>query len=138
MIWFCRSVRGEAFLMTVSNFTMSYHQPRQRRSSLSGWKIRLIIAGVIVLFSIVRFVGSSTENVITGENQRVGSITTEQEVALGMRAAPEMIRLHGGFSFDDQARIEVATLGKRMAENLRLSLENTENRTFQRISQIVV
>lgn len=104
---------------------MSYYgnSPR-RRSNSSGLKIRLIIAAAIVLFSVVSYLSNTNVNQVTGESQRVGSMTPEQEVVLGLRAAPEMAEQHGGLSQDNYARREVETMGKRLVEVLRVSLES--------------
>ncbi len=106
---------------------MSYYGNNQRRrSNFSGMKIRLIIAVAIVLFSVVSYMSNTDVNQVTGESQRVGSMTPEQEVMLGLRAAPEMAQQHGGLSRDDYARREVATMGKRLVEVLRVSLERQD------------
>jgi hypothetical protein len=51
---------------------------------------RFVIAAVIAIISLIAYYSSSAPNPVTGETQRVGSITPDKEVALGLQAAPEM------------------------------------------------
>jgi beta-barrel assembly-enhancing protease len=69
---------------------------------------RLWIALVVAAISILGYFGSSVFNPITEEKQHVGSITPEQEVALGLQAAPEMAQQFGGLdpSAEAQARLD--------------------------------
>jgi beta-barrel assembly-enhancing protease len=64
---------------------------------------KLVIAAIIAVISLITYYASSSDNPITGETQHVGSITHEQEVALGLQAAPEMAAQFGGVSSDVQA-----------------------------------
>jgi len=75
---------------------MSYYpddrrqQRRQRRRSMfSGMKLRLLIGGAIVLFSLFRFYSKGQPNPITGNTQRV-DLTVDQEVRMGLQSAPSM------------------------------------------------
>lgn len=76
---------------------------------------RLLIALAVALFSVVSYYGSSVFNPITNEKQRV-SISPAQEVALGLQAAPQMARQHGGPSDDAQATQRVKAVGQRLVE----------------------
>jgi beta-barrel assembly-enhancing protease len=76
-------------------------------------RARLIIAAIIALFAVVSYFGTTTENPLTGEKQRV-ALTPEQEVTLGYRSAPEMARQMGGVSQNAQA----VALVKRVGEDL--------------------
>jgi beta-barrel assembly-enhancing protease len=58
-------------------------------------KSRLIIAVVIALVSVVSYFSAKSTNDITGEVQHV-RISPEDEVALGLQAAPEMAQQFGG------------------------------------------
>lgn len=86
-----------------------------RRGSRSGgggfgWG-RLIIAGVLVVVSLISYFGASQFNEVTQENQHV-NITVEQEVALGLQAAPEMAAQYGGLSNEREAVDRVARVGE--------------------------
>ena len=67
-------------------------------------KGRIIIALVIAAISLYMYFGKSSENPVTGESQHVGDITHEQEVALGLQAAPEMARAQQVRALDLRAR----------------------------------
>ena len=105
---------------------MSYYPEqrtrRRRRSGFSGWKIRLMISGAIVLFSAVSYYSSGTPNPITGEDQRVGGMTIEQEIELGRNAAYGMVQQHGGLSANERARKVVEMVGKRLENSLQLQM----------------
>lgn len=63
--------------------------------------IRLAIGLLFALFGLVSYCGSTTENPITGEQQRV-QLSPQQEVQLGLQSRQEMAAQHGGL-FPDQA-----------------------------------
>jgi predicted Zn-dependent protease len=65
---------------------------------------RFVIAAIIAIISVIAYYGSSALNPVTGEKQRVGSITPENEVALGLQAAPEMAQQFGGLSQSAEAQ----------------------------------
>ena len=77
-----------------------------------GFNGRWIIAIVMALVSLVGYYSSTSVNNVTGEKQRVSGITHEQEIALGLQAAPQMARQFGGISDNAQARNLVARVGK--------------------------
>lgn len=86
---------------------------------------RLLLALVVALVSIVGYYCSTqeVENPFTGETQRVG-LTVEQEVALGARAAPQMIREFGGQDPDQEAQAYVDQVGRELVANTQAG--NTE------------
>ncbi len=86
-----------------------------------SWKLRLIIAAVIGLISIISYYSMTDENPITGEEQRV-AMTAEQEIRLGMQAAPELIRQHGGLDPDPQDQALVDRIGELLVRNLEAGL----------------
>jgi predicted Zn-dependent protease len=75
---------------------------RPRRGRRFNWG-RIIIALVVAAFSLISYFGSSAFNPVTEETQFV-SITPEQEIALGLQAAPEMAREFGGLDPNDEAQ----------------------------------
>jgi beta-barrel assembly-enhancing protease len=68
---------------------------------------RFLVALVVAAISILGYFGSSVFNPITQEKQHVAGITPEQEVALGLQAAPEMAQQFGGEAPDPQAQQRV-------------------------------
>lgn len=88
-----------------------------RGGSLKG---RLAIAGVVVVLSLLGYFSSASVNPVTGEKQYVG-MSIDQEIALGLQAAPEMAQQFGGKSGDPQALAKVASVGRRLLERNRTS-----------------
>ena len=78
-----------------------------------GGKGRLIVAAVIALFALVSYFGNTSLNPLTGEEQRV-AMTPEQEVALGLKAAPQMAQQMGGVSQNPKARELVQRVGAKL------------------------
>jgi beta-barrel assembly-enhancing protease len=79
-------------------------------------KGRMIIALIVAAISFMAYFGSTQFNPVTGEKQRVGGISPRQEIALGLQAAPEMVRMHGGLSNDREAAAVVHQVGRRLVE----------------------
>ncbi|HEY9421338.1 MAG TPA: M48 family metalloprotease, partial [Thermoanaerobaculia bacterium] len=93
---------------------MDPHSRRRPRGGSFG-KGRLIIAAVMVLISLVGYYGARSYNPVTDEVQHV-SITPEQEVALGLQAAPSMAEQHGGLHRDQQAQQRVDRICHELVE----------------------
>lgn len=74
---------------------------------------RLIIAAIIALVSLGTYFGTTSENPLTGESQRV-ALSPEQEIALGMRSAPEMAAQMGGVTRDAGAAALVRRIGEEL------------------------
>jgi predicted Zn-dependent protease len=87
----------------------------QRRGGAGG--IRLLIALAIAAFALIRYFSSTSVNPVTNEKQRVGDISPKQEVALGLQAAPEMLRQYGGESRDAAATQRVKSIGERIVQS---------------------
>jgi predicted Zn-dependent protease len=75
---------------------------------------RLLIALVVAAISLLGYFGSSVFNPITEENQHVAGITPEQEVALGLQAAPEMAQQFGGLDPNPEFQSRVDQIGERL------------------------
>ncbi len=76
---------------------------------------RLLIAAVIAIFSLISYFSMNAENPITGENQHI-NITPEQEIALGIEAAPQMAQQFGGLDPDEQKQAIVREIGNRVVQ----------------------
>jgi len=50
----------------------------------------------MAIFALVRYYGSSQVNQVTGQKQHVAGVTAQQEIALGLQAAPSMEQQYGG------------------------------------------
>jgi len=79
---------------------------------MSG-RARFILAAVIALVALISYFGSTSINPLTGEKQRV-AMTPEQEVAIGLKAAPQMAAQMGGLSQNPKARELVQRVGARL------------------------
>jgi predicted Zn-dependent protease len=75
---------------------------------------RLLAALVIAAISLLTYFGSSVFNPITEEKQHVAGITPEQEVALGLQAAPEMAQQFGGLDPDVESQARLDQVGERL------------------------
>jgi len=75
---------------------------------------RLNVAVLIALFAVISYFGKTSLNPLTGEKQRV-AMTPEEEVAIGLRTAPEMAAQMGGVSQNPKARALVERVGAKLA-----------------------
>ena len=75
---------------------------------------RLVMALVVAVIAVLGYFGNSALNPITQEKQHVAGITPEQEVALGLQAAPEMVQQFGGLDPDTEAQARVSQIGERL------------------------
>lgn len=79
-----------------------------RTSRISG---RMVMAGIIVLIALAGYFGMpKSTNPVTGTSQRL-ALTVEQEIALGLQAAPEMAQQFGGLLNDPQVQDRVDRTG---------------------------
>lgn len=90
-------------------YRSTYGRSYGRRSIFSGRLILALLLALIALGSYY-FGTARVQNPITGEVQRV-SLSTEQEIAMGLAAAPEMARMYGGLARDDEAQAFVDAVG---------------------------
>ncbi|MDZ4404251.1 M48 family metallopeptidase [Prosthecobacter sp.] len=71
----------------------------------------LIIGGTLVY----HWFGTTTyQNEFTGREQKLALATPQEEIALGLQSAPQMIREMGGLSRDPAARAKVDAVGARL------------------------
>jgi predicted Zn-dependent protease len=90
--------------------------PAYARRGGSGCSGRLIMAAAIALFSIISYFGSKQDNPITGETQYI-NITPEQEIALGLQAAPQMAAEFGGEDENANDQAIVDQVGNNILQN---------------------
>ena len=74
---------------------------------------RFIIGAVVLLIGLIGYFGKSSINPVTGEKQHV-SLTQDQEVALGLQAAPQMAEEFGGLDPDEDAQRLVQQVGEKL------------------------
>ncbi len=85
-----------------------------RRSG--GFKIRLLIGAGIILFSLFKYYSQRQTNPYTGKKQSI-ALTAEEEIAIGLRSAPQMAQQHGGLYPDQKFQDHVARVGKRLVNS---------------------
>lgn len=78
--------------------------------------IKFLAALLIAAVSLVTYWCNTQENEFTGEKQHV-DMTVEQEIALGLQAAPEMAQQYGGLHPDREAATKVKEVGQRLVQN---------------------
>ncbi|MCQ3933237.1 MAG: M48 family peptidase [Chloroflexi bacterium] len=86
------------------------------RSSRGGGGGRLLIGLALAAFAIFSFFASSQYNEITGEKQYL-SLTPDQEIALGLQAAPEMMQEFGGELPDPAIQGRIDQIGYDLVNN---------------------
>jgi predicted Zn-dependent protease len=77
---------------------------------------RLLIALALAAFSILTYCSSQQDNPVTGETQFI-DLSVDQEIALGLQAAPEMAQEFGGLDSDQSAQALVDKIGFQVLEN---------------------
>lgn len=86
----------------------------RRKGGFSGG--RLLLAAAMVIFSLISYFGSKQDNPVTGESQYIG-ITPDQEIALGLQAAPEMAAQFGGLDPDENVQAAVDQIGFHIVQS---------------------
>ena len=81
-----------------------------------GGKIRLFIGLVIVAFAVIKYCGSAETNEHTGEKQYI-DLTVNEEIALGLQAAPSMIQQHGGLYQNQEYQNIVDAVGQKLVQS---------------------
>ncbi len=76
----------------------------------------MLIAAVVAIFSLITYFGTKQDNPVTGETQHI-DITVDQEIALGLQAAPEMAQQFGGLDPDPQAQALADEIGNQIVGN---------------------
>jgi len=81
-----------------------------------GLKIRLLIGAGIILFSLFKYWGSAKVNKYTGRKQHI-TLTTGDEIRMGLQSAPHMAKQHGGLYPDQAAQDLVDRVGNKLVNN---------------------
>lgn len=90
--------------------------PYAQRRAGSGCSPRLIMAALMIGGAILSYNFGTTKytNEFTKRVQHLALPTPEQEIAMGLQSAPQMIREFGGEARDPQAQAMVAKVGQRL------------------------
>ena len=86
---------------------------RRGGSSCTG---RLLIAAAVAIFSIISYFSVQSKNPVTNEVQHI-SMTPQQEIAMGLQAAPEMAQEFGGLDPNQQDQQTVEQVGQTIVNN---------------------
>jgi predicted Zn-dependent protease len=97
--------------------------PLSSRPTGRSFKGRLLIGLVIAAFALFSYFSSSVHNPVTGEKQYI-NITEDQEIALGLQAAPQMAEQFGGLHPDQRTQAIVDAVGKRLVADSDASKTN--------------
>ncbi|RMA57773.1 peptidase M48-like protein [Ulvibacter antarcticus] len=81
-----------------------------------SWKIRIFIGLAIVAFAFFKKCSNTEENPYTGKSQLI-SLTTEEEIAIGLQSAPQMAQEYGGLYQDAEAQAYVDMVGAKLVNN---------------------
>ena len=94
---------------------ISVFEDDHRRSG-PGLNPRIIMGLLIIVGSLLYHWISTTSyhNEFTGREQKLAMATPQEEIALGLQSAPQMIRESGGLSRDAAGREMVARVGARL------------------------
>lgn len=89
---------------------------RTMRRGPGSSKGRIILALIVAAISLITYFGAREYNPVTDEVQHV-DLTVQQEVALGLQAAPQMAAQHGGLHPDQEAQALVDEIGRDVVIN---------------------
>ncbi|MCB0078081.1 MAG: M48 family metalloprotease [Anaerolineales bacterium] len=95
---------------------MSYRTVRRAGPGGGSAGGRLVMALILAMIAIGSYMCSAQENPVTGESQRV-NISPNQEIALGLQAAPELIQQFGGADSNLQAQQLVDEVGLKLLQS---------------------
>jgi predicted Zn-dependent protease len=79
-------------------------------------KVKLLIGAGIILFAVFKYCSSAEVNPYTGEKQHI-ALNEEQEIAMGLQAAPQMAQQHGGLYPNENLQAFVDQVGNRLVNN---------------------
>lgn len=89
-------------------------QGRPQRRGFGGG--RILIALAVAAFSLISYYSAREYNPVTDEVQHV-DLRPEQEIALGLQAAPQMAEQHGGLHPDQEAQNVVDQICARLVSS---------------------
>ena len=81
-----------------------------------SWKIRIAIGLIIVIFAFFQKCSRTETNPYTGREQAI-ALNPQEEIALGLQSAPQMMQYHGGLYPDENMQRFVDMVGKKLVDN---------------------
>lgn len=82
----------------------------------SKLKIRLLIGVAIVVFAFMKKCNQQEINPYTGKKQTI-TMTTDQEIAIGLQNTPQMTEQHGGLYPDERLQAYVDMVGNKLVNS---------------------
>jgi predicted Zn-dependent protease len=82
----------------------------------SKLKIRLLIGVAIVAFAFMKKCNQQEINPYTGKKQTI-TMTTDQEIAIGLQNTPQMTEQHGGLYPDERLQAYVDMVGNKLVNS---------------------
>jgi beta-barrel assembly-enhancing protease len=86
---------------------------RGRSSGVGG---RLLMGAVLVIISLITYFGSQSTNPVTQDVQYI-SMSIDQEIAMGLQAAPELADQFGGLDPNQSDQQRVQEIGQRIVQD---------------------
>ncbi|PKP24281.1 MAG: peptidase M48 Ste24p, partial [Bacteroidetes bacterium HGW-Bacteroidetes-2] len=81
-----------------------------------NWKIRIFIGLSIVAFAYFNKCANTEENPYTGREQVI-SMSSDQEIAIGLQSAPQLTNQYGGLYPDTKFQEYVDAVGLKLVQN---------------------
>lgn len=81
-----------------------------------SWKIRIFIGLAIVTFAFIQKCSNTEVNPYTGRSQHI-TMTSDQEIAIGLQSAPEMAQQYGGLYPDERLQSFVDAVGNKLVNS---------------------
>jgi predicted Zn-dependent protease len=94
--------------MAIYRHNAAYDSPARPRIP-----VKLFMGIAIAAIAIIGYCSKSQVNPVTGRTQHIG-MPVEQEIAMGLQAAPEMARQFGGLHPDQRAQDIVDAVGQEL------------------------
>lgn len=86
---------------------------RVSRGLGSGISGRLLMAAVLIVISLITYFGSQSTNPVTKDVQHI-SMSPDQEIAMGLQAAPQIADQFGGIDPNQSDQQRVQQIGQRI------------------------
>ncbi|WP_299228617.1 M48 family metalloprotease [uncultured Psychroserpens sp.] len=81
-----------------------------------NFKVRLLIGVAIALFFVIKRCSQREENPYTGRMQTI-SMSSDEEIQIGLASAPGMAQQHGGLHPNNQYQALVDDVGRKLVNN---------------------
>ena len=82
----------------------------------SGWGVRLLMGAIVVVISLVTYFSTQSTNPVTNDVQHI-SMSPDQEIAMGLQAAPEITAEFGGLDPNQSDQQHVQEIGQRIVQD---------------------